>query len=115
MEFAMTPSTLISAVSTSPSVRAALVAAAATVALTTQAGAVSLGVKLACASDYYSYCSQHPVGTTAVRQCMRAHGSQLSSGCINALISAGEVSKAEVDRRRATKIAKAKAKTASAD
>lgn len=109
----MTPSILASAAAKSATIRAAFVAAVLTVAITTQAGAVSLGVKLACASDYYSYCSQHPVGSTAVRQCMRSHGPQLSSRCINALISAGEVSKAEVERRRAAKVAKAK--TASAN
>jgi hypothetical protein len=113
METAMTPSTLITAASKSATIRAALAAVVLTGALSSQAGAVSLGVKLACASDYYSYCSQHPVGSTAVRQCMRAHGPQLSSRCINALISAGEVSKSEVERRRAAKAAKAK--TASAD
>ena len=93
---------------------AALLAVAATGVLTTQAGAVSLGVKLACASDYYSYCSHHPVGSVGVRQCMRSHGPQLSKRCINALISAGEVSQTEVDRRRAASRA-AKSQTASAD
>lgn len=110
----MTPSPLFTA-RTSAAIRSALVAAVVSAALTTQAGAVSLGVKLACASDYYSYCSQHPVGSMAVRQCMRSHGPQLSGRCINALIAAGEVSKSEVDRRRAAKIAKAKAKTAAAN
>lgn len=98
---------------TSKRFRAALAALVLTGALTSQAGAVSLGVKLACASDYYSYCSQHAVGSPGVRQCMRAHGSQLSAGCVDALIAAGEVSKTEVERRRAAKAAKAK--TASAD
>ncbi|WP_295556891.1 hypothetical protein [uncultured Hyphomicrobium sp.] len=99
----MTPSTLIK----STSARAAFVAVVLTGALTSQAGAVSLGVKLACASDYYSYCSQHPVGSTAVRQCMRSHGAQLSKRCVSALIGAGEVSQAEVNRRRAAKAGKA--------
>lgn len=84
--------------------------------LSTQAGAVSLGVKLACASDYYSYCSQYSPGSVGVRQCMRAHGPQLSSRCINALVAAGEVSKSEVDRKRALAAAKkAGPKTASAN
>lgn len=77
-------------------------------ALSSQAGAVSLTVKLACANDYYAYCSQHAPGSVGVRQCMRAHGSQLSSQCVNALVGAGEVSKVEVDRRRAAKLAKSK-------
>lgn len=109
----MTPTTLIATAAKSATIRAAFVALALTGTLSTQAGAVSLGVKLACASDYYSYCSQHPVGSSGVRQCMRAHGPQLSKRCVNALISAGEVSKVEVERRRAAKAAKSK--TALAD
>lgn len=109
----MTPSTLIKTATKSAPLRAAFVAVVLTGALTSQAGAVSLGVKLACASDYYSYCSQHPSGSVAVRQCMRAHGPQLSKRCVNALISAGEVSKVEVGRRRAAKAGKSR--TASAE
>lgn len=66
-----------------------------------EASAVSFKVKMACASDYYSYCSQHAPDTPGVRQCMRAHGPKLSKTCINALIGAGEVSQAEVARRAA--------------
>lgn len=113
----MTPQTSIATAVNFTSVRVAFAALLLTGALTTQASAVSLGVKLACASDYYSYCSQHSPGSTAVRQCMRSHGSQLSNRCINALISAGEVSKIEVERRRtvATAAKSGRSKTASAD
>ncbi|MFN0217483.1 MAG: hypothetical protein ACKVP4_01580 [Hyphomicrobium sp.] len=78
-----------------------LIAAAALVTISGSASAVSFRVKLACASDYYSYCSQHSPDTPGVRQCMRANGPKLSKSCINALIGAGEVAKSEVDRRRA--------------
>jgi hypothetical protein len=99
----MTPTSLL------PRFTKPLVAAAVlTAALTSQAGAVSLTVKLACANDYYAHCSQHSPGSIGVRKCMRAHGSQLSNQCINALIGAGEVSKAEVERRRAARAGKAK-------
>ena len=85
--------------------RTALAAAAAMIAVAApqQAAAVSLGVKMACASDYYSYCSQHKVGSPAVRQCMRANGLKLSNRCVNALVKAGEVSKSEVERRMAAR------------
>lgn len=69
---------------------------------TSEASAVSARVKLACASDYYAYCSMHPVGTPAVRQCMRSAGPKLSKRCVNALISEGEVSQTEVARRAAS-------------
>lgn len=65
------------------------------------ANAASLRVQLACASDYFSYCSQYPSEGAKVRQCMRVNGHKLSSSCVSALIAAGEVSKAEVARRAA--------------
>jgi hypothetical protein len=77
---------------------AAALVLGATAVSTTQAGAVSLAVKLACASDYYAHCSQHSPGSTGVRKCMRAVGPNLSKGCIQALIGAGEVSKADIAR-----------------
>jgi hypothetical protein len=68
-----------------------------------EAGGVSARVKLACAGDYFSYCSQHSPTSPAVRQCMRANGLKLSSRCVNALVAAGEVSAEEVSRRQAAK------------
>lgn len=67
------------------------------------AGAVSLSVQRACMSDYFAHCSQHPVGSAAVRSCMSRVGPRLSGRCVNALIAAGEVSKAEVSRRSASR------------
>lgn len=68
-----------------------------------EAGAVSARVKMACAGDYFSYCSQHSPTSPAVRQCMRANGLRLSDRCVNALVAAGEVSADEVARRQAAK------------
>ncbi|MDX2307880.1 MAG: hypothetical protein NW216_06565 [Hyphomicrobium sp.] len=59
---------------------------------------VSPAVKRACANDYFAHCSMHPVGTPAVRSCMRAVGPKLSKGCISALVAAGEVT--AKDRKR---------------
>jgi hypothetical protein len=67
---------------------------------TTEASAVSPAVKLACMSDYLAYCSQHSIGSPGLRQCMSAHGETLSKQCVSALVAAGEVTAAEVDRRR---------------
>lgn len=73
----------------------------ATLALAaTAAQAASARVRDACASDYLAYCSQHPEEGPAVRKCMDANGPKLSKRCVDALISDGEVSKAEVERRR---------------
>lgn len=91
-------------ISLSSATRLALAAALATGNLIVGMGAahaVSLRVQMACASDYFSYCSKYPTDGPQVRQCMRANGHKLSSSCVNALIAAGEVSKAEVARRSA--------------
>ncbi|CFX01745.1 conserved exported protein of unknown function [Candidatus Filomicrobium marinum] len=79
----------------------AVVFASTLVFSVSQAGAVSLSVKRACIGDYLSYCSAHSVGSSSLRQCMRDAGPRLSRGCVNALVAAGEVSKAEVSRRSA--------------
>lgn len=84
----------------------AVCAAIAVAAFLLNAGpavAVSSSVKSACASDYLSYCSQHPLETRALRQCMRAAGPRLSKRCVSALVAAGEVSKSEVNRRAASR------------
>jgi hypothetical protein len=59
---------------------------------------VSPAVKRACANDYFAHCSMHPVGTPAVRKCMRAVGPRLSKPCIGALAAAGEIK--DSDRKR---------------
>jgi len=67
-----------------------------------EAPAIGPRVKLACAGDYFAYCSQHPVGSAALRQCMRDAGPKLSKRCVNALVAEGEVSEEEVARRDAS-------------
>ncbi len=82
-------------------IRTGILAAAALAITATAAAAVSPAVKRACANDYFAYCSKHPVGTKALRRCMRSAGPRLSKRCVNALVAAGEVSKREVKRRAA--------------
>ena len=69
----------------------------------TQAGAVDPRVRSACVGDFLAYCSQHDPDGPGARRCMRANGPKLSKSCINALIAAGEVSQAEVNRRSASR------------
>jgi hypothetical protein len=57
--------------------------------------------KRKCAEDYRRFCSQWGLETRGLENCMRAHGDRLSHACVRGLISAGAVSQAEVDRRRA--------------
>ena len=54
-----------------------------------------------CAEDYRRFCSQWGLETRGLENCMRRHGDRLTNACIAALVRAGEVSQAEVNRRRA--------------
>jgi hypothetical protein len=87
----------------------AAIVAGALAAQIGQAGAVSLSVQYACMGDYFRYCSQHDPDGPGVRACMSANGHKLTKTCVNALVKAGEVSQAEVNRRSAaTKAARAR-------
>jgi hypothetical protein len=81
---------------------AAAIALGAGLLPASQAGAVGAAVRFACAGDYLSHCSSFSPDSAETRKCMRAVGYQLSKGCINALVAAGEVSKTEVARRSAS-------------
>jgi hypothetical protein len=58
---------------------------------TSTASAFSDRVNQSCKNDYYSFCSQHPVGSTTLRRCMESNGRSLSQRCVNALVDAGEI------------------------
>lgn len=64
-----------------------------------EAEPVSRSVRRACVSDYFAFCSSHRVGSPSLRKCMREAGGKLSRGCFEALVAAGEVSRAEVSKR----------------
>ena len=60
----------------------------------------SKAVQQACGTDYRKYCGEYGLETAALRTCMDKAGKSLSSGCVQALVHSGEVSQAEVDRRK---------------
>jgi hypothetical protein len=60
----------------------------------------SKAVQKACANDYHSHCGEYGIETDALRFCMDKAGQALSKTCVDALVDAGEVSKAEVERRK---------------
>ena len=85
------------------------------VLLPASAFAVSSNVRNACMGDYFSFCAGMEVGSQELRRCFNKNGAKLSSACVSALVGAGEVSKAEVDRRAGkTKVASKSAKSRSA-
>jgi hypothetical protein len=63
------------------------------------AGPVTDAERQYCAHDYRQYCGQDGLGSNLLRDCMNEHGKSLSAQCIKALVAAGEVSEAEVERR----------------
>lgn len=82
------------------------------VLLPAPASAVSSNVRNACVGDFLNFCAGMEVGSQELRRCFNKNGAKLSPACVSALVSAGEVSKAEVDRRSsATKVASAKSKS----
>ena len=51
-----------------------------------QASAVSQAVKDACRGDYQTHCSQHEVGSDALRDCMADAFDKLSEPCVAAIL-----------------------------
>jgi hypothetical protein len=72
----------------------------ACLACAAQAQPISKAVQAACKNDYKQYCSEYGLETSGLRSCMDRNGHNLSKICVNALVKAGEVSQAEVDRRK---------------
>ena len=54
-----------------------------------------------CADDYRKFCHQWGLETKGLENCMRRHGDKLNNACIAALVQTGQVTQAEVDRRKA--------------
>jgi hypothetical protein len=65
------------------------------------ADSYSKAVQKACGADYHKYCGDYGLESAALRVCMDKAGNSLSKGCVNALVQSGEVSQAEVNRRKA--------------
>jgi hypothetical protein len=96
---------MIASVTTGPLLRGVLAAAflLGVMLPISQAAAISAQVRHACAGDYFNNCSSFAPESAQTRRCMRAVGYRLSKGCVRALVAAGEVSKAEVARRAASR------------
>lgn len=66
-----------------------------------QAGTISKDMQNFCVNDYKKFCGDYGLQTAALNLCMRKAGPSLSPACVNALVKAGKVSQAEVDRVKA--------------
>jgi phosphosulfolactate synthase (CoM biosynthesis protein A) len=67
---------------------------------TAQSAPVSKHVQNHCVQDYKKYCHEWGIETKELTNCMHRHGDRLTNACIAALVQAGEVSQAEVNRRK---------------
>ncbi len=66
-----------------------------------QAGTISKDMQNNCANDYKKFCGDYGLQSAALNLCMKKAGPGLSPACVRALVSAGKVSQAEVDRVKA--------------
>lgn len=66
-----------------------------------QAGTITAGMQNNCANDYKKFCGDYGLQTAALNLCMRKAGPSLSPACVKALVAAGKVSQADVDKIKA--------------
>jgi hypothetical protein len=75
-----------------------LVVASFTAVLSSGAFAeVNEAVRNACRDDYHKFCDKLEVGTPELRACMKKNATELSQGCLQALVDHKEVTEADVD------------------
>ena len=67
---------------------------------TAHAKSYSKAVRKSCAGDYHKYCGDYGLESAGLRACMDRNGKSLSKSCVSALVSSGEVTQAEVSRRK---------------
>jgi hypothetical protein len=59
--------------------------------------AVNDAVKNACRDDYHKHCDNMEVGSDALRACMKSKATELSTGCLQALVDNKEVTEKDVE------------------
>lgn len=66
-----------------------------------QAGTISKDMQNNCVNDYKKFCGDYGLQTAALNLCMKKAGPSLSPACVSALVAAGKVSQADVDKIKA--------------
>lgn len=66
-----------------------------------QAGTITKGMQNNCVNDYKKFCGDYGLQTAALNLCMRKAGPSLSPACVQALVQAGKISQAQVDKIKA--------------
>jgi hypothetical protein len=75
--------------------------AAAPTLVFAQAGTISKDIQNYCVNDYKKFCGDYGLQTAALNLCMKKAGPSLSPACVQALVAAGKVSQADVDKIKA--------------
>ena len=66
-----------------------------------QAGTISKDMQNYCVNDYKRFCGDYGLQSAALNLCMKKAGPSLSPACVKALVAAGKVSQADVDKVKA--------------
>ena len=66
-----------------------------------QAGTITKGMQTYCVNDYKKFCGDYGLQSNALNLCMRKAGPGLSPACVQALVQAGKISQAEVNKLKA--------------
>jgi hypothetical protein len=66
-----------------------------------QAGTITKDMQNYCVNDYKKFCGDYGLQSAALNLCMKKAGPSLSPACVQALIAAGKVSQADVDKVKA--------------
>jgi hypothetical protein len=66
-----------------------------------QAGTITKDMQNFCVNDYKKFCGDYGLQSAALNLCMRKAGPSLSPACVQALVKAGKVSQAEVNKVKA--------------
>jgi hypothetical protein len=66
-----------------------------------QAGTITKDMQNNCANDYKKFCGDYGLQTSALNLCMKKAGPSLSPACVQALVQAGKISQADVDKIKA--------------
>jgi len=70
-------------------------------AVLAQAGTITKDMQTYCTNDYKKFFGDYGLQSAALNLCMRKAGPGLSPACVQALVKAGKVSQAEVDKMKA--------------
>jgi hypothetical protein len=66
-----------------------------------QAGTITKAMQNNCVNDYKKFCGDYGLQSAALNLCMKKAGPSLSPACVSALVGAGKVSQADVDKIKA--------------